>query len=238
MRKWMLGIAALAAVVIGLLVSACAEVPQARTETERIELGAARTVRIEVNMGVGALLIGGGGQNLLDAQFTYSYDSWKPIIDYTVAGSNGALTITQPSDVGTVGFPNVRYEWDLRFNRDVPLEMKVNMGVGGGELDLGELNLRKLDLGVGVGGTELDLTGDWKADLQATISGGVGGLKLTLPNDVGVRVEAHSGLGTVDAQGFQRQGNVYTNDAYGHTDISLEIKLSVGVGGAQLVLTP
>jgi hypothetical protein len=101
---------------------------------------------------------------------------------------------------------------------------------------LGDLNLRKLDLNVGVGGAIISLDGDWEADLDATFKGGVGGLNLTLPSDVGVRVEADTGLGGVDARDFQELGDVYTNDAYGRSNVTLNIKLSVGVGGVELKL--
>jgi hypothetical protein len=53
---------------------------------------------------------------------------------------------------------------------------------------------------------------------------------------VGVRVEAESGLGSVDASGFNREGDVYTNDAYGRTDVTVSVKVDVGVGGLGLEL--
>ncbi len=187
-------------------------------------------------MGAGVLVIDGGAEDLLEATFTYSQESWKPEVEYTVTGTEGLLVVKQPSDLGIISSPNVSYEWDLRFNSEVPMEMKITMGAGGGDLDLGDLNLGRLELKVGVGGTEIDLVGDWQRDLEATIEGGVGGIALTLPRNVGVRVEAETGLGGVGAPGFQRQGDVFTNDAYGSTDVTLNIKLKVGVGGVELKL--
>jgi len=235
MRKRMLRLAVLLAVVAALLVSGCGEVSQeARTESQRVELGGAESARVEINMGAGLLQITGGAQDLLEANFTYSQESWKPEVSYAVSGSEGVLSIKQPSVTGVLPSPELRYEWALRFNSEVPMEMKIEMGVGGGELELGDLNLRKLDLSVGVGGAEISLDGDWEADLDARIDGGVGGVTLTLPRDVGVRVEAETGLGGVGAPGFHRQGDVFTNDAYGSAEVTLNIKLKVGVGGVQL----
>jgi hypothetical protein len=236
-RKRVLKAAAVLTVVTGLLASGCGEVSEGvRTESEVVELGGAESARVEINMGAGVLRIAGGAEDLLEANFTYSQESWKPEVNYAVSGSEGVLTISQPSVTGVIPSPELRYEWGLRFNNDVPMDMKIEMGVGGGELELGDLNLRKLDLSVGVGGANISLDGDWEADLDATISGGVGGLNLTLPRDVGVRVEADSGLGGVDARDFQREGDVYTNDAYGRTDVTLNIRVEVGVGGVELNL--
>jgi hypothetical protein len=235
--KRVLSIAALLTVMMGLLVSGCGEVShEARTESQRVELGGAESARVEINMGAGVLGIAGGAKDLLEASFTYSQESWKPEVSYAVSGSEGVLSIKQPSVTGVIPSPELRYEWALRFNSEVPMEMKIEMGVGGGELELGDLNLRKLDLSVGVGGANISLDGDWESDLDATISGGVGGLKITLPRDVGVRVEAESGLGGVDARDFQREGDIYTNDAYGRTDVTLDIRVEVGVGGVELNL--
>jgi len=78
--------------------------------------------------------------------------------------------------------------------------------------------------------------GQERAGLKASIHGGVGGVNLILPRDVGVRVEADSGLGGVNAEGFNRDGDVYTNDAYGRTDVTLEIRAEVGVGGVEAIL--
>jgi len=42
---------------------------------------------------------------------------------------------------------------------------------------------------------------------NANIGGGVGGVKLTLPRDVGVRVDVEKALSGVDASGFSREGD-------------------------------
>jgi len=209
---------------------------EAHTESQQVELGGAESARVEISMGAGTLAIAGGAQDLLEANFTYSQESWKPEVSYAVSGSEGVLSIKQPSVTGVIPSPELRYEWGLRFNNDVPMEMKIEMGVGGGDLALGDLNLSRVDLNVGVGGANKSLDGDWEADLEATIKGGVGGLKITLPRDVGVRVEAQSGLGGVDAPGFHKEGDVYTNDAYGSSDVTLNVRIVVGVGGVELLL--
>jgi hypothetical protein len=236
MGKRELGRAAILTLVVPLLLAGCVGTGEVRTDSERVGLEGAESVRVEVEMGAGALLIDDGADDLLEADFTYSHESWKPEVEYDVSGTEGRLRITQPSEVKIVGWPSYHYEWDLRFNDDVPMEMKVNLGVGGGDLDLGDLNLAKLEIDLGVGGAEIDLSGSRERDLEAIIHGGVGGLKLVLPEDVGVRVEAESGLGSVDGSGFNREGDVYTNDAYGRTDVTVSVKVDVGVGGLGLEL--
>ena len=228
-------LAALAALSL-LLVGSCASLGPAESHEERVELGGAETVDVLIDMGVGALLIGGGAEDLLEANFTYSQETWKPEVIYQVSGTQGRLSVRQPSEVGVVAVPNVQYEWDLRLNSEVPMDANIHMGDGGGSLALGDLNLQSLELDLGVGGAEVDLTGSWEADLEAYIHSGVGGVKLVLPRDVGVRVEAEAGLGAVEALEFNREGDIYTNDAYGGTETTLYIKAEVCVGGMELDL--
>ncbi len=233
MAKRTLGRAALLALMVAVLLTGCVG-GEVRTDTERVELGGAESALVQIKMSAGGLVIRGGAEDLLEAEFTYNYDSWKPEVDYTVRDGEGLLTITHPSQ--TISFPGVDYEWDLRFNSEVPMEMQIDIGAGGGKLMLGDLNLRELNIDLSVGGADIDLTGDWEADLVASIHGGVGGVNLVLPRDVGVRVEADAGLGGVNAGGFNQDGDFYTNDAYGQTDVSLEIRVEVGVGGVELSL--
>jgi len=232
--KRTLGKAALLALMVAVLLTGCVGGGEARTDSERVGLGGAESALVQIKMSAGGLVIRGGAEDLLEAEFTYNYDSWKPEVDYTVSGGEGLLTITHPSQ--TISFPGVDYEWDLRFNSEVPMEMQIDIGAGGGKLMLGGLSLRKLNIDLSVGGADIDLTGDWEADLVASIHGGVGGVNLVLPRDVGVRVEADAGLGGVNAGGFNQDGDFYTNDAYGQTDVSLEIRVEVGVGGVELSL--
>ena len=206
-----------------------------QTESQSVDLGGAKSVRVEIKMGAGKLQVNSGvkapGQ-LLDAEFTYNVPSWKPEVHYTRNGDQGELTIEQPSDGGSHG--NTRYEWDLHFANKVPTEMTVNMGAGKSDLVLGGLALTNLDVNLGAGETNIDLTGDWKNNFSGHVKGGVGKATLRLPRDVGVRVQAHGGLGSIEAHDFKRDGDYYVNDAYGKSPVTLNVEVEGGVG--QIVL--
>ena len=58
----------------------------------------------------------------------------------------------------------------------------------------------------------------------------MGGRTLILPADVGVRVNVEVGVGAVDATGLTKEGEYYTNDAYGQSDVTLYIDVEGGVG--------
>ena len=79
------------------------------------------------------------------------------------------------------------------------------------------------------------MTGPRKANLDATIEGGVGSAMIHLPKDVGVRVEASGGIGSINADGLRREGHSYENDAYGRTSTKIDMTVHGGIGEINLV---
>jgi hypothetical protein len=55
-----------------------------------------------------------------------------------------------------------------------------------------------------------------------------------LPSEVGVRVRAESGLGKINAEGLQREGESYVNDTDGDSDVSLDVDIQGGAGEINL----
>jgi N-terminal domain of toast_rack, DUF2154 len=203
------------------------------TESKAVQLGGAKSVQVQIKMGAGELKVEGGASNLMNADFTYNVPRWKPEVRYDASGGTGQLTIQQPP--GSRGHGGrTRYEWDLRFNNQVPMEMNIDQGAGSANLDLAGLALSNLKVNIGAGETTINLDGKWKNDLAASIHGGVGQAMLKLPRDVGVHVVAHGGLGAINASGFSKQGDAYVNDAYGKSPVTLHIEVEGGVGEINL----
>jgi hypothetical protein len=199
-----------------------------------VALGAAQSVRVNLNMKAGELKVEGGATQLLDANFTYNVPEWKPEVKYNVSGSVGNLEVAQPGSGSSTS--NTRNEWDVRLSNKPPMEMTVNMGAGRATLTLSGLALSRLELNMGAGETTVDLTGDWKKDLSAQIHGGVGRATIRLPRDVGVHVVAQGGLGAINASAFHKQGDAYVNDPYGKSPVTLQIEVEGGVGEINLEL--
>jgi hypothetical protein len=250
--------------VFTLLLAACnlqrIDVGETQTRSETVELDDADSVDVELTMGVGELNIVGGESDLMEADFTYNVEDWNPEVTYQVSGGRGELAVTHPAVEDEIGIPDdtdLVYRWDLAFNDDVPMDMTISVGAGETNLSLGTLALNslsveggagdltidlangrlvELDVNLGAGEVTLDLGGDWSQDLQASLQGGVGELTLILPTAVGVRVTAEGGLGNVNAEGLSQEGDAYVNDAYGDSDVTLNIDVEGGVGDINLRL--
>lgn len=254
-------IEALWLVAILILATGCdldtLEIGPLQNETETVELRAAEEVLTEITMGAGRLEIGGGSENLLDANFTYNVADWQPEVSYSVSDGAGRLAVDQPNTNENISLDldDIRYEWDLRFNEAVPMDMEITLGAGDSQLELDSLalnsltfeggagdveidlsgsTLRDLDVRLGAGDVSVDLSGNWQQDLSATMRGGIGRATIFLPSSAGVRIEIQGGLGQVNATGLSRDGDVYTNDAYGQSEATLEIDIEGGIGEINL----
>ncbi len=235
------------------------ETTELRTLTETVARNNVDHLTTHISIGAGKLLVTGGADHLMEADFEYNQESWKPEIDFQSSGTEGQLSIDQSGLTDDFDFnfgDNQRNEWSIRLNDEVSQTLECRMGAGESELDLRGLNLRQLDIDAGVGEHEIiltntslpeltvdvgvgkvtiDLSGEWKNNLRAEVDGGIGELNLKVPTSVGVRLDVSGGLGSVDVpSGYTKEGNDYTNAAYQEAEFRLEIDVDAGIGSVDV----
>jgi hypothetical protein len=190
----------------------------------------ARSVCANLKMGAGELSLTGGADRLMEGNFSYNVAEWKPEVGYDVSGDKGELLVRQGGTEDSNLTGKARNEWDIRLNDEVPTALAVQMGAGESDLDLDSLTLTGLKLQMGAGKTTVDLTGDYAQSFDSSIQGGVGEATVELPSEVGVKAKAQGGLGKINAEGLKRVGDAYVNDAYGESDVTLNVNVQGGVG--------
>jgi hypothetical protein len=219
-----------------LLLTSCSpklRVGALKTESQSVELGDAESVNVEIKHAAGDLQVDGGTEKLLEANFTYNVDKLKPEVEY----ADGTLVVREPNVKGVPALEDIadfRNKWDLRLNNEAPMRLRIDVGFGNSDLQLAGLWLTGLDISQGAGISTIDLSGNWERDLDATIEAGAANITVRLPKDVGVRIEVDAGPTSINAPGLTRNGNIYTNDAYGVSDVTLQIKMEAGVGQINL----
>lgn len=201
--------------------------------SQTVDLQGAKSARAELRMSAGELTVNGDSEHSLDADFRFTHAYDEPRVDYHVTDGVGEIAISQESH--PVRFGNTRNEWILRFSKDLPLQLRVEMGAGQGNLDFRDIPLTRLDLHLVAGQADVDLTGDRRTDLIANIEGGVGQANIRLPKKIGVIAEASGGIGSIEAHGLRQDGSSYTNEAYGKSPVTIHLKVSGGIG--EIVLT-
>ena len=156
-----------------MVLGGCDIGPVATGETRRdnlhIDLDNSEAALVVLDMGAGELTIASGTSKLAEGTFTYNVPGWKPVVDYRA----GQLRISQP-DGARAGFGDTVYKWDLKLNNDLPLDVSAKLGAGEANFELGNMNLRTVDVSVGAGKATMDLRGAPRRDYSVQIRGGVG----------------------------------------------------------------
>ncbi len=231
------GYAALILVLLGTL-AACEESIGPQTDNQTIAPDGAKRAEVNLRMGAGQLRVAGAAQDaLMEGTFRYNRERLKPEIDYHVSGTTGILNVGPRRHHG-IYLGHVRNEWDLQLNKSIPVDLTVKLGAGEGRLDLRGLDLTGVDIDMGVGEMRLDLSGHHAKGFSVKVNGGVGSGTLLLPSGVGVRVRVNGGIGSVNVHGLLKSGHEYTNDAYGKSDVTIDIKIDAGIGSLDLRVEP
>jgi len=295
------GLAGLMAVL--LLGCGCVEDGgELQVDSQTIELEGAESADVELDMENGNMKVGGGSDELLDAEFRYNVAEWKPEIEYDVQEGKGELIVRQPEVRGSGS--GTKNEWDLFFNEELPINLKADLENGNSVLSLNSSSMEALELSVRNGNMEAeiagdqplleelrlknsngniilglqgtcpsltsaaiesvngnidaelagnyaslnsvkmklnsgiilaDLSGNWSSDADIELSVNTGDITLKLPRETGVYVDVLT-PGHVEADGFDREGSDYVNDAYGESDVTMRIKASSNAGAIKLLL--
>lgn len=109
---------------------------------------------------------------------------------------------------------------------------------GAGELTVnqaGNSGCRSWRFDGGVGEVNLDLDGDWPADARMTLNMALGGVNLTAPKELGIRVRMSGFLAGFDAKGFSKEGKIYTSSNYASAKRHIEVEVSSALGGVSVV---
>jgi hypothetical protein len=186
-------------------------------------------VRVALDLHAGELHVDSGAKELMEAEFTYNVPSWKPEVRFDRSGFRSHLSIKQGGSTATLG--STRNEWRLKLNDGIPIDFSLHCGAGENRLNLGQLDLRDVDVHIGAGRVELDLTGRQpKHDYSVSVHGGVGEAVVRLPSDAGVIATASGGLGEIEVNGLEKQGGEWRSGASGKGKSTIHVDVHGGIG--------
>ncbi len=202
------------------------------TETVSQPLNGAKRAEVEISFGAGSLNI-------------TALDESAGLVEGKVMLGPGEHLTRQASNSGdtlkfelrsqgiTTVWPGQTWDgdkvWNLGLNRDVPIRLEINTGVGRSNLDLSNLQVTELDLQGGVGQVNLNLP--QRGRLDAKIQGGVGEVTVIVPKGVAARIRTEGGLGDISIRGtFDHSGNTYTSPGFSSAENRVDLRIQGGIG--------
>lgn len=126
---------------------------------------------------------------------------------FDLRGDTGVLNIE--------GSGNSDQDLELRFRRDLPLDLTIDSGrAEAASLDFEDLRLEHLNLNVGTGNARLKLPEEGVID--ATISSELGGsVDVEIPEDLPARIEIDASASNLDiGERFRKDGDAYVSEGY------------------------
>lgn len=234
MKKTNIGLGILV-IVIGLVLMNAERVEDLIDESQSVPINGITSAEVHLDTGIAKLSVSGGTEELLTGHFRYNVKRWQPEIISDRDGHKAVVKVRQKKST-RIPIGNTKNNWDIVLNKNIPIDLHVDLGIGESRLDLAGLDLEGLNVDVGIGEVWIDLSAISSRELRVRIDGGIGSTTVYFPRDAGVRVEVDKGLGSVDADGFDRKGDVYTNQAYLSSKASIEVTIDAGIGSVELRL--
>jgi hypothetical protein len=226
-----------------------------RFETRVLKLEKTEKAKMNLSIPAGYFMVKGGSANLLEGKFKYRKNERNLIVSNIVDATGQADVVVDMKKIFYHNIHNEKNTASITLNNTVPIDLELSFGAGEGkfdfrntnlqkakfdlgagdfDIDLSQTNLARLKVNAGVGKGHIDLSGEWKQDLNAEFSCGVGELILVLPSTTGVRVEVNGALGEVDHHGLDKDGQTYTNTAFKNSSHKMDITINGGIGRVEL----
>lgn len=207
-----------------------AKVGPLQTQTEVIKMDPVKSVEVDIDLGLGDLTITGGSNDIMTGKFEYNVVQWKPEIQYKTTGSRGEIKIKMP-DV-ELDFDeddkDIENNWMLQFNKDIPLEMKIEIGVGESELDFSNVTLSSLEISNGAGEVSVEI-GQQEID-ELEIESGAGEVEISFDggNIDELEIDLGAGESVLDFTGNWKS-DMDANIDCGVGEVTIRLPEDVGV---------
>ncbi len=190
---------------------------------------------IEINFGAGILKLRGDSIYLFDGDLITP--SWlRPKMRYKATDKEGFLELSEEGkrDRFQFGRWGEEHSWDLRFNSETPLTLKINTGASSNYLDFSSLKVTYLELKTGLSKNEIRFGS--LTSTRAKISAGASQIIIFIPRSIGAKIEADTALTSTNLNelGFRKQGDVYFSSNYSTAENRLDLELDTGVSSLKV----
>lgn len=146
-----------------------------------------------------------------------------------VEGENAQVILetTGRNPVGYVGLQGTHL-WDLAIHDDVALDLETDIAIGEVELNLADTMLEDLEVDFGIAQVDATLP---IGSVEGFVDGGIGTIRIEVPEDVGLQLIADVGLvGRTIPGTYARNNNVYTSPNFDQAEHQIELTVSLGIG--------
>lgn len=208
-----------------------------RTEVKDHEIKAImeegiKKVEAEVNTGAIRFNLEDGTENLLEGNLVSSF--LDPDLETDIDEGVAKVKLDTVSFRRRFFFQDFRNELNLKFNPDLPLDLKASTGASEINFDFRKLILANLGIKAGASDIDVKFGEAIESGAKATFEVGVSNINIEVPKSIGVKIDSESGLTGEDFRGFTKKDGAYYSEGYDQASKKLEIVLRAGASSIRI----
>jgi hypothetical protein len=140
-----------------------------------------------------------------------------------------------PIVIPWLSFGNNNMNWDVKFTKEIPLDLILKTGASDTHLDLRDLQVTSLRVETGASATQIELP-EVVSHTKVVIKSGVASVKVNVPDKVAARIRVTGGLidANVDRNRFPKTGGYYVSPDYESAENKVDIRAEGGVGSVMI----
>jgi len=158
-------------------------------------------------------------------------------IDLGLGKGNLDFTDLRVNDLSLeCGMSDVKIEF-RRENEEVIRSLSIESGLGSVKANgLGNANIEHLDIECGLGSANLRFDGDLQQNIKGKVTVGLGSVKISIPNNVGVEIEAErSFLSSLNLGNFDEiDEDIYRSENWKEADRKIYLMIEIGLGSVDI----
>lgn len=184
--------------------------------------------KLNLSIGGGTVEIDSTDENIINATVPDKW-TWKDV-RFNNGDSRVDIDIKQKSNFTKVN-RNKSFDYNFSLNDELLWDINVDTGAINGTMDFSNLKLAELDINMGASNLDL-IFGDKAEKTKVDIDGAVTNLEITVPKELGVRIDIDGGIKNTNIRGadWKRVDGYYISPNYEDAAKKLDIDVDMGIG--------
>lgn len=182
---------------------------------------------LDINLPIGDIRLSGPADT---SQFLYGKVETRSIEHtYNVHVSGSTKNVSISSEGMHRAYVGTNSLVELQMSNKIPYEVTLDVGKADLTLDFTSLIITKLDIETGASTMNVSFS-DRAEHVDVIVDSGASTMSFTAPENVGVKINVHSGVSTTNFEGLEKQDEeTYASDGYESAEKTINIIISSGV---------
>ena len=182
--------------------------------------------KINVDAGAGNIILKAGETDLFSGTLESDFAGLK--IDSSTSSTTKTVNLTLDTNNHWFFFGSHKNNLNLLVTKQIPVEMKFDVGAMDMDMDFSEIKLSKLEIDSGATTSEIKL-GSLVDKAEFTLDTGASTTTLSLPKDLGAKLTLSSGASSKNLPDFKKiDDNTYQSENYDQATKKIDMTVKMG----------